>query len=52
MKSIISSILWNYILEPVDTIEDLVPMFDIVLRNKGPVNVKFTPRFHSFKQIA
>lgn len=46
LKSMYSAILWNYVLEPVHRPEDLEIEFDIVLRNKGPVYVKFTPRIH------
>lgn len=44
LKSIVSAILWNFELEAVDKPEDMNLMMDIVLRNKGPVFVKFKSR--------
>lgn len=44
LKSILSEILWNYIIEPVQKDEKLVFNLDLILRNVGPVNIKFRHR--------
>lgn len=44
MKCVLASVLMNFVLEPVDKPEDMNLMFDIVLKNKNPVHVKFRPR--------
>lgn len=44
LKSIVSSILRNFILEPIDTAEDMQLQQDVVLRNKKAIYVKFIER--------
>lgn len=44
LKTIISSILRHFTLEPIDSAEDITLMVDLVLRMKGPLHVKFNPR--------
>lgn len=45
LKSVISSILRNFIIEPIDIPGNLVMNADLVLRPKNGIHVKFKPRF-------
>ena len=41
LKSLIGRILYNFYLEPVDKLEDMILIPDLVLRPKHPIRVKF-----------
>ncbi|XP_044742419.1 cytochrome P450 4C1-like [Chrysoperla carnea] len=47
MKSIISNILFNYILEPIDTPESITLLCDLVIRTEKPVRVKLRKRIRN-----
>ncbi|RZB40510.1 p450 domain containing protein, partial [Asbolus verrucosus] len=44
LKTVISGILANFVLEPVDTPETIVLIVDLVLRTKDGIRIKFLPR--------
>jgi cytochrome P450 family 4 len=44
IKTVLCGILSEFILEPVDTPETMVPILDVVLRNKNSIRVRFVPR--------
>ncbi|KAL3278887.1 hypothetical protein HHI36_016407 [Cryptolaemus montrouzieri] len=44
MKCLLSEIIRNYILEPIDSPNTITLISDIVIRPRGPIRVKFIPR--------
>ncbi|KAJ2947943.1 hypothetical protein O0L34_g9735 [Tuta absoluta] len=44
LKSCVAAILRNFVLEPVTRESEVVFIADLVLRNEGPVSIKFVPR--------
>ncbi len=44
LKTVLSGIIRNYILDPIDTPDTIVLKCDLVLRTAGPIRVKFTKR--------
>ncbi|XP_971423.2 cytochrome P450 4C1 isoform X1 [Tribolium castaneum] len=45
LKVVLSGILGNFVLEAVDKPKDVTMITDLVLRCKGPIRVKFVPRY-------
>ncbi|XP_068899038.1 cytochrome P450 4c3-like [Tenebrio molitor] len=50
LKTVLVGILSQFILEPVDTPQDIVLMTNLVLRSKDPIRVKFVPRAKPLRQ--
>lgn len=44
MKAVLCGLLKEFILEPVDTPDSIVPIVDLVLRTKDCIRIKFIPR--------
>lgn len=51
MKCIISTILREFILEPITTPKDVILIIDIVLRTKSEINVRLVPRKNNNNNI-
>ena len=45
LKAALCAILSNFVLEPIDTQENIKLVADIVLRTKEDIKIKFIPRF-------